>query len=102
MKTTSKHTDRNTPIVGTHLDIHTKRVYSQRMIKTASHIRKRVNITISNGTLRLLDRVAPKGDRSQVIDEAVRAFISGKSRASLRERLKEGAKARASRGPWDL
>ena len=56
-------------------------------------------------TLRLLDRVALKGDRSQVIDEAVRAFISDKSRATLRERLKEGAVARASRdlgisGEW--
>lgn len=52
---------------------------------------------LPQGTLTLLDRVAPKGDRSQVIDEAVRAFISDRSRASLRERLKEGAKARASR-----
>ena len=67
------------------------------MTKTTTTTRKRVNIMLPQGTLRLLDRVAPKGDRSQVIDEAVRAFISDKSRASLRERLKEGAKARASR-----
>lgn len=67
------------------------------MSKIPTTTRKRVNITLAHDTLRLLDRVASKGDRSQVIDEAVRAFISDKSRASLRELLEEGAKARASR-----
>ena len=84
-------------VVRASLDIHTKRVYVNRMIKTASQTRKRVNITLSDGTLRLLDRVAPKGDRSQLIDEAVRVFLSRKSKASLRELLKEGARVRASR-----
>ena len=67
------------------------------MSKIATTTRKRVNITLAHDTLRLLDRVASKGDRSHVIDEAVRTFISDKSRASLRERLEEGATARASR-----
>jgi CopG family transcriptional regulator/antitoxin EndoAI len=40
---------------------------------------------------------APKGDRSHVIDQAVRSYISGKSRTTLRELLKEGAQVRAQR-----
>ena len=67
------------------------------MSKTATITRKRVNVSLATDTLRLLDRVAPKGDRSQLIDQAVRSYISAKSRAALRELLKEGAQARAQR-----
>jgi len=67
------------------------------MAKSASTTRKRVNITLATDTLRLLDRVAPKGDRSRLIDRAVRDYISARGRAVLREQLKEGAKARATR-----
>jgi metal-responsive CopG/Arc/MetJ family transcriptional regulator len=65
--------------------------------KTASTTRKRVNISLTRDTLRLLDRVAAKGDRSQLIDLAVRRYISTRSRRALRELLKEGARARAQR-----
>ena len=37
---------------------------------TAVH--RRINITLSEDTLALLDRVVSKGDRSRLIDEAVR------------------------------
>ena len=67
------------------------------MTKTATATRKRVNITLATDTLRLLDRVAPKGDRSRLIDQAVRSYISAKSRTALRELLKEGAEARSQR-----
>jgi CopG family transcriptional regulator/antitoxin EndoAI len=67
------------------------------MPKTATTTRKRVNVSLSEETLRLLDRVASKGDRSQLIDQAVRAFVSDRSKAAIRERLKQGAKARAQR-----
>src|SRR5262249_30403362 len=35
-------------------------------------VHRRINITLSEDTLALLDRVASKGDRSRLIDEAVR------------------------------
>lgn len=67
------------------------------MSKTATRARKRVNITLASDTLALLDRVAAKGDRSQLIDQAVRSYIATRSRSALRELLKEGALARAQR-----
>jgi len=67
------------------------------MGKPAATTRKRVNITLATDTLRLLDRLAPKGDRGRLIDEAVRSYISAKGRSSLRELLKEGSQARATR-----
>lgn len=79
------------------LDIHTKDVYPHGMSKTATITRKRVNITLSNDTLRILDRVVSKGDRSQFIDQAVRTFLTTKRKATLRSLLKEGALARADR-----
>ena len=75
------------------------------MAKTSVATRKRVNVTLSPDTLRLLDRVAPKGDRSRFIDQAVRTYVATKRRSSLAWLLKEGAQARAGRdlglaGEW--
>ena len=67
------------------------------MSKIATTARKRVNISLAPDTLRLLDHVADKGDRSQLIDQAVRSYISTRNRAALRKLLKEGARARATR-----
>ena len=64
---------------------------------TAVH--RRINISLPEETLALLDRVADKGDRSRLIDEAVRYYIDDKGRLELRKRLKEGA---IRRGPRDL
>lgn len=76
-------------------------------------MRKRVNITLPEETIHLIDRVAEKGDRSRLIDEAVRHFVRVRVRQSLRKRLQEGAQRRAERdlrlaeewlalegGPW--
>jgi CopG family transcriptional regulator / antitoxin EndoAI len=54
-------------------------------------MRKRINITLPEETLELIDRVAEPGDRSRLIDEAVRHYIQETGRANLRKRLKEGA-----------
>ena len=54
-------------------------------------MRKRINITLPEETVKLLDRVAEKGDRSELINKAVRSFITQKGRANLRRQLKEGA-----------
>jgi CopG family transcriptional regulator/antitoxin EndoAI len=49
---------------------------------------QRINITLPEDTLRLLDRVAPKGDRSRFIAKAVRFYVEKHSRAELRRLLK--------------
>lgn len=60
-------------------------------------MRRRINITLPEETVRLVDRVAEKGNRSQLIDLAVTHYVASVGRASLRKRLKEGAEARARR-----
>jgi CopG family transcriptional regulator/antitoxin EndoAI len=58
---------------------------------------RRVNITLPEETIRLIDRVAAKGDRSRLIAEAVRRYVGARGRAELRRRLREGAVRRAER-----
>ena len=58
---------------------------------------RRINITLPEATVRLIDRVAAKGDRSRLIAEAVSHFVASTGRAQLRKRLKEGAVRRAER-----
>jgi CopG family transcriptional regulator / antitoxin EndoAI len=60
-------------------------------------MRRRINITLPDETVRLIDRVAAKGDRSRFIAEAVTHYVSATGRAELRKRLKEGALRRAER-----
>ena len=66
---------------------------------------QRINITLPEETLRLVDRVAKKRDRSQFIDRALKYYIDQVGRANLRKQLKEGAIRRAERnlqlaGEW--
>ena len=58
---------------------------------------RRLNITLPEETVRLIDRVAAKGDRSRLIAEAVAHYVRATGRARLRRRLKEGAMRRAQR-----
>ena len=58
---------------------------------------QRINVSLPEETLRLLDRVAGKGDRSRLIDQAVRYYIDQKGRSELKKRLQEGAIRRAAR-----
>ncbi len=58
---------------------------------------KRINITLPEETVRLLDRVAEKGNRSKLINKAVRFYMEQIGRENLREQLKQGAQARAER-----
>jgi len=48
-------------------------------------------------TLRLIDRVADKGERSYVIDQAVHFYVETAGKRNLRAQLQEGAIARAER-----
>ena len=56
---------------------------------------KRVNIILPDATLKVLERVAAKGDRSRFISRAVLHYVQSQSAANLRERLKQGALANA-------
>ena len=60
-------------------------------------MKTRINITLPEETLGLLDRVAERGNRSRLISEAVLHYVRSKAKLSLRERLKQGALARAER-----
>ena len=56
---------------------------------------KRLNISLPEGTIRLLDRVVPRGDRSKFIDQAVRSEVARASKLKLRRQLEEGYRERA-------
>ena len=58
---------------------------------------KRINIVLSDDTIRVLDRVAKRGERSSFVDEAIRYYVAVTGQANLREQLKRGAIARAER-----
>jgi CopG family transcriptional regulator/antitoxin EndoAI len=60
-------------------------------------LKKRTNITLPERTVQLLDRVVPKGDRSRLIDHAVRRYIETVGRRNLRRQLATGARLRAER-----
>ena len=67
----------------------------QSSMKGAVH--RRINITLPEATIRLIDRIAARGDRSRLIDEAVRHYVQATGRAALRKQLREGAQRRAER-----
>lgn len=58
---------------------------------------RRLNISLPEQTVELIDRVADRGRRSALIDLAVRRYVRDESRANLRRQLAEGALARADR-----
>jgi CopG family transcriptional regulator/antitoxin EndoAI len=58
---------------------------------------RRINISLPEETLALVDRVAKQGDRSRFIDEAIKHYVQAVGRSKLREQLQEGALRRATR-----
>ena len=58
---------------------------------------RRLNITLREQTVRMLDPVVPGGQRSKPIDVAVTPFVKEQERANLRRQLALGAKARSER-----
>lgn len=64
---------------------------------TRSAVHRRINITLPEDTVRLIDRVASKGDRSRLIAQAIRYYVQDTGRRELRKRLREGAVRRADR-----
>jgi CopG family transcriptional regulator/antitoxin EndoAI len=60
-------------------------------------INKRINVILPAATVAVLDRVASKGNRSALIDRAIRHYIKSQSQQNLRERLKQEALVNAER-----
>jgi CopG family transcriptional regulator / antitoxin EndoAI len=63
--------------------------------KGGALVHKRINITLPEETVRLLDRLSTKGDRSGLIDRAIKSYVEEVGKANLRRRLKEGYERRA-------
>lgn len=64
-------------------------------MKKTAH--KRLNITLPESTVALLETVADKGERSIFIDVAIKSYVKQIKRGNLREGLKAGAIARSQR-----
>jgi CopG family transcriptional regulator/antitoxin EndoAI len=58
---------------------------------------KRINVILPSATVAVLDKVTAKGNRSALIDRAIRHFIKTQSQQKLRERLKQEALTNAER-----
>ena len=58
---------------------------------------RRLNITLPEETVRLIQRLAKKGGRSRLISDAVKRYVRDMRRANLKRRLKEGAVRHAER-----
>ena len=65
------------------------------VMKRSAH--KRINITLPESTVALLESVADKGSRSTFIDAAIRKHVREIRKGNLREALKAGAIANAKR-----
>jgi CopG family transcriptional regulator / antitoxin EndoAI len=57
----------------------------------------RINITLPEETIGLIDRLAKNGNRSGFIERAVKFYVDAVTQANLNKRLKEGALKRAQR-----
>jgi CopG family transcriptional regulator/antitoxin EndoAI len=69
-------------------------------VKAISHenpMTRRINIVLPEATIRVLDRVAPKGNRSRLISDAVIHYVTGRAKSNLAEGLKQGALSNAQR-----
>ena len=60
-------------------------------------MQRRINITLPEKTVQLIDRLAQKGDRSRLINEAIVRYIEEVGRSNLRNQIKKGAIERAER-----
>ena len=58
---------------------------------------RRLNIVLPDETVRVLDRVAPPGQRSRLISEAVLDYVTRRAKSNLATQLKRGALANAQR-----
>lgn len=58
---------------------------------------KRINVALPVETIKVLERAAPRGQRSRLISEAVLHYVESRAKSNLAQRLKAGAAANAKR-----
>jgi len=58
---------------------------------------RKINISLPEQTLHLIEQITDKRNRSRFIDEAVKYYMEQVGNIRLREELKEGAVKRAER-----
>jgi CopG family transcriptional regulator / antitoxin EndoAI len=58
---------------------------------------KRINVILPDETVPVLDRVAPKSNRSRLISDAVMHYVSTRGKSNLAEQLRTGYQANAQR-----
>lgn len=58
---------------------------------------RRVNVSLPEETVQLIDTVAVKGERSRLVDRAIRRYVADLRRDELRRHVAEGAVVRAER-----
>ena len=58
---------------------------------------KRINVILPTTTVAVLDKVATKGNRSALIDRAIRHYVKTQSQQNHREQLKQEALVNAER-----
>jgi len=61
------------------------------------HNYRRINITLPESTVEMLDSIADKGSRSTFIDLAIQNQVRSTRKQKLRDELKAGAIANATR-----
>lgn len=69
--------------------------YESKIVNWIHPMSKRINITLPDTTLAVLDRVTTKGSRSRFISRAVLRYARDQGKRSLREQLKAGYQANA-------
>lgn len=60
-------------------------------------IRKRINLSLPQETLQIINQAVEKGRRSHFVNEAIKYYLKEIGRARLRKQLREGAISRAER-----
>jgi CopG family transcriptional regulator/antitoxin EndoAI len=63
----------------------------------AKRMNKRINVILPETTVAVLAKVAPRGNRSRLIDRAIKQYVANHSRQHLRAQLKQEALANAER-----
>jgi CopG family transcriptional regulator/antitoxin EndoAI len=58
-------------------------------------VSKRINIVLPETTVKVLDRVAPKGNRSHFISQAILHYVDTVGKQNLKEQLKAGYRTNA-------
>ena len=59
---------------------------------------KRINVSLPEETVKMMDRVTRKGNRSRLIDVAIRHYVKSVGRAKLKAELEAGYRALSKSG----